>query len=90
MKFSLTLSHLAQIIDANSDNSSLQGISTPCIGVSTDTRTIKTGDVFVALEGENFDGHNFITQAENQGAIAVIVREDGIVIDTRRLTVQPE
>ena len=76
MKFSLTLSHLAQIIEANNDRSQLDSISQLCIGVSTDTRSIKTGDVFVALEGENFDGHNFIAQAVEKGAIAVIVRED--------------
>ena len=76
MKFSLTLSHLAQIIEANNDRSQLDSISELCIGVSTDTRSIKTGDVFVALEGENFDGHNFIAQAVEKGAIAVIVRED--------------
>ena len=55
MKFSLTLSQLAQIIEANNDQSQLDDISQLCTGVSTDTRSIKTGDVFVALEGENFD-----------------------------------
>jgi len=28
-------------------------------GISTDTRTIKPGDLFIAIRGENFDGHDF-------------------------------
>lgn len=40
--------------------------------VSTDTRTIKPGSVFVALKGENFDGHDFGAKACEAGAEAVI------------------
>lgn len=42
-------------------------------GVTTDTRTIKPQELFIALVGENFDGHSFIEQAVDKGAIAVIV-----------------
>ncbi|MDV6344986.1 UDP-N-acetylmuramoyl-tripeptide--D-alanyl-D-alanine ligase [Nitrosomonas sp. Is37] len=42
-------------------------------GVSTDSRTIKHGDLFVALSGERFDGHQFIASAIDQGAVAVLV-----------------
>ena len=42
-------------------------------GVSTDTRTVKEGDVFVALTGERFDGHQFVTEAVAAGAVAVVV-----------------
>jgi UDP-N-acetylmuramoyl-tripeptide--D-alanyl-D-alanine ligase len=42
-------------------------------GVSTDTRTIQAGDLFLALEGPNFDGHKFIQQAIDKGAVAAIV-----------------
>jgi len=41
-------------------------------GVSTDTRTIKEGDLFVALSGENFDGNSFIDKAFENGAAAAI------------------
>lgn len=37
-------------------------------GVSTDTRTIKKGDLFIPLKGENFDGHDFIHKALSKGA----------------------
>ncbi|MCP4598143.1 UDP-N-acetylmuramoyl-tripeptide--D-alanyl-D-alanine ligase [Neptuniibacter sp.] len=42
-------------------------------GVSTDTRTIKKGDLFIALVGPNFDGHNFVEQAVEKGAVAAVV-----------------
>jgi UDP-N-acetylmuramoyl-tripeptide--D-alanyl-D-alanine ligase len=40
--------------------------------VHTDTRTINPGDLFVALRGERFDGHDFIAQAKASGAVAVL------------------
>lgn len=42
-------------------------------GVSTDTRTLNEGTLFVALRGERFDGHRFIDQAATLGARAAIV-----------------
>jgi UDP-N-acetylmuramoyl-tripeptide--D-alanyl-D-alanine ligase len=42
-------------------------------GVSTDTRTIASGELFIALEGENFDGHEFIEAAAGRGAAAAMV-----------------
>jgi UDP-N-acetylmuramoyl-tripeptide--D-alanyl-D-alanine ligase len=42
-------------------------------GVSTDTRTLRAGDLFVALRGEKFDGHAFLLQAKNGGASAAMV-----------------
>ncbi len=42
-------------------------------GVSTDTRTIQRGNLFIALQGENFDGHAFLTKACQEGAAAVII-----------------
>ncbi|KTD28017.1 MULTISPECIES: UDP-N-acetylmuramoyl-tripeptide--D-alanyl-D-alanine ligase [Legionella] len=41
-------------------------------GVSIDSRKVKPGDLFIALHGENFDGHDFIKAAVSQGAVAVI------------------
>jgi UDP-N-acetylmuramoyl-tripeptide--D-alanyl-D-alanine ligase len=45
-------------------------------GVFTDTRKISPGALFVALAGENFDGHNFLQQAADAGAVAAIVEKD--------------
>ncbi len=44
-------------------------------GVSTDTRTIKPGDLFFALIGENFDGHKFVKDAFAKGAVAAVVNQ---------------
>lgn len=45
----------------------------PLSGVSTDTRSIRAGDCFVALVGENFDAHNFLATAKEKGAAAFVV-----------------
>lgn len=45
-------------------------------GVSTDSRTLKKGHLFVALEGERHDGHKFIPEARDAGALCVMVRKD--------------
>ena len=45
------------------------------ISVSTDTRTIKSGDIFVAIKGEKFDGHDFVATAIEKGAAYCVVRE---------------
>lgn len=44
--------------------------------VTTDTRDLAPGDLFVALRGENFDGHQFVDTAIANGAIAAIVEAD--------------
>ncbi len=47
--------------------------NTVITGVSTDTRTLKEGDLFVALRGTAFDGHEFVEQAFAAGAVAAVV-----------------
>ena len=47
-----------------------------CTGVSTDTRDIADGNIFVALKGENTDGHTRINEAFAKGASACIVSSD--------------
>ena len=49
------------------------GGQSPARAVSTDTRTISHGDVFVALEGETFDGHDHLASAVERGAAALVV-----------------
>ena len=45
--------------------------------VHTDSRSLRAGDVFVALRGERFDGNQFIAQAKAQGAVAVVCEASG-------------
>lgn len=49
------------------------GASTPISHVSTDSRALTAGDLFIALRGPNFDAHDFIPAAAAQGAAAAIV-----------------
>lgn len=66
--FQLALSTIAAGIGAR-----LVGDDCVVTGVSTDTRAICAGDLFVALKGENFDAHAFVEQAHAKGALAALV-----------------
>ena len=48
---------------------------TAVTGVSTDSRSIEPGQLFVALKGDNFDGHDYVTQVLAQGAAAALVSD---------------
>jgi UDP-N-acetylmuramoyl-tripeptide--D-alanyl-D-alanine ligase len=50
----------------------LYGDSLEINGFSIDTRTLLNGDLYIALKGENFDGHNFVNEAITKGAKAVV------------------
>ncbi len=45
-------------------------------GVSIDTRTLKPGELYVAIKGERFDGHEFVQAAQAAGAAAIMVHEE--------------
>jgi UDP-N-acetylmuramoyl-tripeptide--D-alanyl-D-alanine ligase len=45
-------------------------------GYSIDSRTVQSGELFFAVKGERLDGHDFVEQALNKGAIGAIVRKD--------------
>jgi UDP-N-acetylmuramoyl-tripeptide--D-alanyl-D-alanine ligase len=45
-------------------------------GVCTDSRIAQTGDLFVAILGQQFDGHSFLEEAFNKGVLGVVVAED--------------
>ncbi|MFT4520587.1 MAG: UDP-N-acetylmuramoyl-tripeptide--D-alanyl-D-alanine ligase [Halioglobus sp.] len=51
----------------------LLGSDCEVLGVSTDSRTVGKGDLFVALQGENFDGHDYLSQVESGGAAAALI-----------------
>ena len=46
-------------------------------GVSTDTRSIREGEIFLALRGERFNGGEYTEQAIEKGACAVVVDNSG-------------
>ena len=55
--------------------------------VHTDTRTLQAGDLFVALKGDNFDAHEFLTQAKDKGAVAAIAQHGLVAADMAGLEV---
>ncbi|NLW48330.1 MAG: UDP-N-acetylmuramoyl-tripeptide--D-alanyl-D-alanine ligase [Firmicutes bacterium] len=60
----------------------------PVTGISTDSRKIKQGDLFLALKGERFDGHQFLSEAVKAGAAALLVMEDpGLDLETPVISV---
>ncbi|HEY9161733.1 MAG TPA: UDP-N-acetylmuramoyl-tripeptide--D-alanyl-D-alanine ligase [Desulfomonilia bacterium] len=46
---------------------------TPFAGISTDSRLVTKGELFIALKGDNFNGHDFVRQAFERGAAAAVV-----------------
>jgi UDP-N-acetylmuramoyl-tripeptide--D-alanyl-D-alanine ligase len=72
-------------------NGVLHGTDRQFAGVSTDTRSIRDGELFFALQGPNFDGHDYVATAASNGASGAIVTKaikDGVaqieVDDTKR------
>jgi len=45
-------------------------------GVSIDSRTLKKGELFVCIQGDRFDGHNFIKEAQDKQAAAIVLSEE--------------
>jgi UDP-N-acetylmuramoyl-tripeptide--D-alanyl-D-alanine ligase len=53
----------------------LSGVDRIFEGVSTDTRTLQKGELFVALQGPNFDGEHYVAEASDKGAAAAVVAQ---------------
>ena len=68
--------------------SALYNIFRDAAGVSTDSRTLQSGQLFFALSGPNFNGNQFAKQALKKGAIAVVVDEDVSISDDRVIRVE--
>lgn len=75
MMSSFTLAELAQGISADLEKLTAAEQTVTGSAINTDTRTIQDGDVFLALRGDHFDGHDYLAQAHASGAVAAIVDE---------------
>ena len=72
---------LAQSGDAASQPQAMHGdANTPIARVHTDTRSIASGDLFIALQGDTFDANAMLHEAQAKGAVAVICRS-GLAAD---------
>jgi len=57
-------------------NSNFNGEDIIFSGCSTDSRTIAAGNLFIALTGENFDGHDYVAIAESNGASSLLLERE--------------
>ncbi len=70
----LSLSEIARFT-----NGRLLGKDVTFTSVSTDSRTLQPGQLFVALIGPNFDGHDYLLQVHEAGAVAALVQQELVV-----------
>lgn len=65
------LTDMAQALNVHLNGAAGVGV----VGVSTDSRTVRPGDLFFAIRGDNFDGHEYVEDAFAKGACAAVVSE---------------
>lgn len=82
----MKLSELSALVDGQ-----FIGQDSSFDSISTDSRNINPGELFIAVAGDQFDGHNFVAQAQMRGAVAALVSQDVVceiplikVSDTRK------
>jgi len=68
----LSLSKIAEFVSAQGDFPQDE----TALGYSIDSRTVGRGEVFFAVKGDRFDGHDFVPAALENGALAAVVRQD--------------
>ncbi len=66
----MTLNEIAAVL-----NGTLIGADAEICGVSIDTRTLQIGNLYIAIAGKNFDGHDFVDSAKEAGAAAVLTHK---------------
>lgn len=77
----MKLSQIAKIL-----NASLKGLDAEVSAINTDTRHIKPGELFIALQGPHFDGNQFVNKAAQEGAVGAIVTNNvNTIISTIRV-----
>ena len=70
----MTVSELGRLLSAQSVPAELSGDGRAGFSsVSTDSRTLSAGALFVALSGERFDGHDYVGRARENGAVGALV-----------------
>jgi UDP-N-acetylmuramoyl-tripeptide--D-alanyl-D-alanine ligase len=78
----MMMSQVAQAL-----GTTLHGKDVLMTGVSKDTRDIHEGDLYVALKGERFDGHQFVAEANASGAVGALV-SSSISLDVPQVQVE--
>ncbi len=69
---------IRDILNATGSRLIRGNMNTPIKGISTDSRVIREGEVFLALKGKVFDGHNFIPEAIRKGARVLVLEAEWV------------
>ena len=72
----LPLSRIAEYLKIPDHEVGAGDLEAIVTGYSIDSRTIKNGELFFAVKGEKFDGHDFVAQACERGAVAAVVSKE--------------
>ncbi len=59
------------------ESGTIKGLTEKACLISTDSRTIKKGEIFLAIKGRRFNGHDFLEKAFDKGAFSAVVSEGG-------------
>jgi UDP-N-acetylmuramoyl-tripeptide--D-alanyl-D-alanine ligase len=88
--FKLDLSGLSQMLGGKltSGEGLVKYSEQKVLGINTDSRSIAPGEVFVALKGERFDGHEYVAKALSEGAIACVVDHRDSSLSSESLTIE--
>lgn len=70
--YELTLGKIAETVQGELKSSQEAGTMQPC-GASIDTRTLKAGELFFAFKGDKTDGHDYLQQAREKGAVGAVI-----------------
>jgi len=70
---------VTEVLQATSGTFISGTVETIFQGISTDSRLIQKGNLFVALKGEKFDGHDFIETAIKEGVSGLLIQDEGKV-----------
>jgi UDP-N-acetylmuramoyl-tripeptide--D-alanyl-D-alanine ligase len=81
----LSLSQLAQLLSLSEQNQISFNPDCLISNINTDSRSIESGQAFLALKGDNFNGHDFIDRAIEKGAAALIVDQPVSVNSSRNI-----
>jgi UDP-N-acetylmuramoyl-L-alanyl-D-glutamate--2,6-diaminopimelate ligase len=75
MKLRELLKEVSNLESSNKTSNKNMDIDIDISGIAYDSRKVKEGYLFVAIKGEKYDGHDFITEAIKKGAVAVVYVE---------------
>ncbi len=70
----MKLGEIANILGSTLDSTASS--ERHALGYSIDSRTVRAGEIFFAIRGENYDGHRFVRDALERGAIGTVVSRD--------------